>query len=178
MQVDGQESATIPLRQGQFLRESSKNEKPIPWEVMSADSSTANRNLIVSSKRKLSDFDQFAGLSRTSRCVPDQQEVAGIRAAGGHEALAPRLTCRRSASATLWRRLFMIANLWLDLHAPPPLNHANHRSIETRGGTCNPGIGGPANRRRHDFASQRAHRADHASRALSVAIPVSAYMRR
>ena len=37
-------------------------------------------------------------------------------------------------------------------------------------------MGVPAKRRRHGLASHRAHRPDHDTRALSVAIPVSAYI--
>jgi len=43
-------------------------------------------------------------------------------------------------------------------------------------GTLRSGMGGAANNRWHGFASQRAQRADRETRALSVAIPVSAYI--
>jgi serine/threonine protein kinase len=43
-------------------------------------------------------------------------------------------------------------------------------------GTSRSGMGGAANSRWQGFASQRAQRADRATRALSVAIPVSAYI--
>ena len=43
-------------------------------------------------------------------------------------------------------------------------------------GSSSWGIGRAEKRRRHGFASQRAHRADRATRALSVAIPVLAYI--
>jgi hypothetical protein len=43
-------------------------------------------------------------------------------------------------------------------------------------GISRPGIGSPANNRRHGTAIQRAHRADRFTRALSVAMPVFAYI--
>src|SRR5262245_56427608 len=43
-------------------------------------------------------------------------------------------------------------------------------------GTSSSGISGPANSRRHGAAITRAHRADRLTRALSVAIPVLAYI--
>jgi hypothetical protein len=43
-------------------------------------------------------------------------------------------------------------------------------------GTLRSGMGVPANRRRQGLASQRAQRPDHDTRALSVAMPVSAYI--
>src|ERR1700730_7207323 len=45
-------------------------------------------------------------------------------------------------------------------------------------GTWRFGMGGAANSRWHGFASQRAQREDRETRALSVAIPVSAYISR
>jgi hypothetical protein len=45
-----------------------------------------------------------------------------------------------------------------------------------RFGTWSSGIGRAEKRARHGFASQRAQRVDRAIRALSVAIPVSAYI--
>src|SRR5579859_4761208 len=53
-----------------------------------------------------------------------------------------------------------------------------HFSDEVFAGTRRSGMGGPVNRRRHGFAIQRAQRAERATRALSVAMPVSAYIRR
>jgi len=44
------------------------------------------------------------------------------------------------------------------------------------GGTLSSGMGVPANNRRQGLDSQRAQRPDHETRALSVAIPVSAYI--
>jgi hypothetical protein len=49
-------------------------------------------------------------------------------------------------------------------------------SSSVHGGTCRSGIGGAANSRRHGRASQRAHREARFTRALSVAIPVLAYI--
>jgi hypothetical protein len=43
-------------------------------------------------------------------------------------------------------------------------------------GTLRSGMGGAANSRWQGFASHRAQRADRETRALSVAIPVSAYI--
>src|SRR6266540_3636201 len=43
-------------------------------------------------------------------------------------------------------------------------------------GTCRSGIGGAANSRRHGAAIIRAHRAERLTRALSVAMPVFAYI--
>ena len=43
-------------------------------------------------------------------------------------------------------------------------------------GTCSSGMGVPAKRRRHPLAMSRAHCAARATRALSVAIPVFAYI--
>jgi hypothetical protein len=43
-------------------------------------------------------------------------------------------------------------------------------------GTCRSGIGRPANRRRHGTAIHRARRAERLTRALSVAMPVFAYI--
>ena len=43
-------------------------------------------------------------------------------------------------------------------------------------GTSSSGMGSATNNRRHGAASQRAHRADRAWRALSVAMPVFAYI--
>jgi hypothetical protein len=51
------------------------------------------------------------------------------------------------------------------------------RAIEIRQMlTCRPGIGLPANRRRHGIAMSRAQRTDRLTRALSVAMPVLAYI--
>src|SRR6478736_3844090 len=51
-------------------------------------------------------------------------------------------------------------------------------TASTGGGTCRFGMGRPANNRRVGLAIQRAQRVDHATRALSVAMPVSAYILR
>jgi hypothetical protein len=54
----------------------------------------------------------------------------------------------------------------------------HQESSSTGGGTCKCGMGRPVNKRLVGFASHRAHRVDQATRALSVAMPVSAYIRR
>ena len=43
-------------------------------------------------------------------------------------------------------------------------------------GTCSCGMGRPAKRCRHGFASRRTHFPERETRALSVAMPVSAYI--
>jgi hypothetical protein len=64
-------------------------------------------------------------------------------------------------------------------YAPDPENtrtEAYMRAIAAPQSSCRSGIGRPANRYRHGHAIQRARRAERLTRALSVAIPVFAYI--
>src|SRR6185437_7259043 len=60
--------------------------------------------------------------------------------------------------------------------ACPASSKGPNDNLSTAPGTFSSGIGAPANRRRQGLAKKRTHLLDRVTRALSVAIPVSAYI--
>ena len=94
---------------------------------------------------------------------------------GTHEPIlrGMRLCCQRRSSEKLWagRRFDEAANLIdgsVRSHSPAVRTYSD--------GIANSGMGRAAKRRRHGRASQRAHCTDRETRALSVAMPVLAYI--